>query len=279
MSRIIVLVLTVALAVPCAMLAADDKPAPADDPIAAELGKAKNDFQAAAARASEKMVAAFADQRKKLENNTRLKVEQQIEAIKQLDEERKDFEADNTDMPVSPAMKAATGDYQGAIKAAREKCERAFDRAANEYRKPPRKDLTSAGAVLEEKKSFFKAFDHSGPTLADLLTKDSQWEGRKSIPSKTPDNADVPFEMKVTERTGNKFKGVVTAGGKRPWNVDGEVWGNHLSFTSEQGEGVQFSYKGKLKGRTIELTFQFQRVAVGGQEVTGTATLSPHKGK
>ncbi|MBX9579562.1 MAG: hypothetical protein K2X87_04570 [Gemmataceae bacterium] len=67
-----------------------DKPKPGvDDPVAAELTKAKEDYQAAVMAAGEKLVAAFADQQKKLEDNTKLKVAEQIKLVEQIQEERK----------------------------------------------------------------------------------------------------------------------------------------------------------------------------------------------
>ena len=77
----------------------EDKPKDADDPVAAELTKAKEEYLSAAGKAGEKLLAAFAEQKKKLEENTKLKVDQQIKQIEQIEEERKAFEADPSKLP------------------------------------------------------------------------------------------------------------------------------------------------------------------------------------
>jgi hypothetical protein len=135
-------------------LRADDKPKEADDLIASALTKAKEDFQEAVKGAGEKLLTAFTDQQKKLEENTKLKVAEQIKLVEQLQEERKAFEADPSKLPKSPGMKVAVSDYQMKTDAAKKKCEAAFDKAAEGYR--GKKDLASAKAVLTEKEQFFK---------------------------------------------------------------------------------------------------------------------------
>ncbi len=133
---------------------ADDKRNPVDDPVAAELTKAKEVYQAAVKLASEKLVAAFADEQKKLEENTRLKVAEQIKLVEQIQAERKAFEADTTKLPKSAGMKVAVSDYKTKTTAAKMKCETAFDKAAESYRNM--KDLVTAKAVLAGKAEFFK---------------------------------------------------------------------------------------------------------------------------
>lgn len=134
----------------------------ADDPIVAELTKAKQDYQAAIEAANKKLLAAFADQQKKLEDSKSLKVELQIKLVEQIQEERKAFETDAANLPKSMNMKVAVSDYKTALATARKKCESAFDKAAAAYR--DKKDLAGAKVVLGEKDSFSRAMRSTRPT-------------------------------------------------------------------------------------------------------------------
>ena len=138
-----------------AVAGADDKPKPAEDPIAAELNKAKQKYQSSTQKAGEKLLDALADQQKKVEGNAVLKVDQQVRLLEQLRIDRKAFEIDPSNLPKSAgaALKKAVGDYQTSSSGARKSCEVAFDKAAEAHR--ARKDFAAAKAVLDEKKMHF----------------------------------------------------------------------------------------------------------------------------
>lgn len=136
---------------------ADDTSKLADDPIAAELMKAKKDYQIAVKTANEKLMAAFADQQKKLEDNTELKVAELLKLVEEIQKEKKAFEVDPTSLPKSPRMKVAVSEYQTQIADAKKKCAAAFEKAAEGYRR--KRDLATAKAVLAEKDNFFIALD------------------------------------------------------------------------------------------------------------------------
>jgi len=176
----------------CLSAAADDRPKPApkaedkakakaaaDDPIAAALETAKEDYQSAVEKAGEKLVADFTDRQKKLEDDTKLKVDQVIKMVEQVQEEKKAFELDPAKLPKSAGMYVAASDYQIKTAAARKKCEAAFDKAAEAYR--GKRDLVIAKAVLAEKKQFFAApavdsrtvWVHSGGSF--IRHKDGTW--------------------------------------------------------------------------------------------------------
>jgi len=148
---------------------AQDKPgAKADDPIAAELRKAKVEFQATLDKTNEKLLAAFADEEKKLTNNSKLKIDEKVKRLDQLQEEKKAFETDGK-LPKSPGLKVALSDYQTKVNAAKLKCEKAFDTAAEKYGK---KDLTAAKAVLAEKANFLQGVGEPKDTR-------TVWVGKK----------------------------------------------------------------------------------------------------
>ena len=141
---------------------ADDKPKPAleakvaaDDDIAAALKTAKEDYKSAVEKAGEKLLADFTDRQKKLADDTKLKVDQVIKLVEQVQVEKKAFELDPAKLPKSAGMNVAASDYQTKTAAARKKCEAAFDEAAEAYR--GKRDLVIAKAVLAEKKQFFAA--------------------------------------------------------------------------------------------------------------------------
>lgn len=117
-----------------------------------ELTKALKDYDSVNARAADKLLERFAVEKKKLEGNTRLKVEEQIEAISRLDEQRKAFENDHSRLPASPWMAEAVAEYENALDLARVRCEKVFDNVAERFRR--RKDLASASNVIREKKRF-----------------------------------------------------------------------------------------------------------------------------
>ena len=130
-----------------------DAPKPdANDLITAELKRAKEEFQSGAEKANEKLLTAFSVEQKKLEQNTKLKVDQQIKLIEQLSEEQKAFEADTTRLPASSVMKLALNEYLTKTAAAKKKCEEAFSKAAENFRS--KKDFAAAKSVLTELEAF-----------------------------------------------------------------------------------------------------------------------------
>jgi hypothetical protein len=148
---------------------AQDKPAgKSDDPIAAELSKAKAEFLSVHERAKDKLLAAFAEEEKKLTNNSKLKIDEKVKRLDQLQDEKKAFEDDGK-LPKSPGLKVAVSDYQTKVTAAKLKCEKAFDHAAERYGK---KDLAAAKAVLAEKANFLSGVTEPKDTR-------TRWVGKK----------------------------------------------------------------------------------------------------
>lgn len=160
------------------VFAQDDPKSDANDLISAELKRAKEEFQSGAEKANEKLLTAFSLEQKKLEQNTKLKVDQQIKLIEQLSEELKAFEADTTRLPTSSVMKSALNEYLTKTTVVKKKCEEAFSKTAENYRS--KKDFAAAKSVLAE----LEAFKANSLSLALATTNDPPSKlivGRESL--------------------------------------------------------------------------------------------------
>lgn len=135
-------------------LAAQEKPKPPApaDPIAADLDKAKADFQAAAEKAKAALVEAFGREEKKATDSPRLKPDERIKLIESLQAQKAAFE-DRGTLPTAAAMATPLRAYRTALAAARKACEKAFDAAADGYVR--KKELGAAKDVLAEKARHF----------------------------------------------------------------------------------------------------------------------------
>jgi hypothetical protein len=149
---------------------AQDKPKTdkGDDPIAAELTKAKKEYEKVVDKAKEELLVAMAQEEMRFKENSNLGAEDRVKRVEQLQEEKKAFEAEGK-LPKSPGLRVAVGDYRGKVGAAQRKCEKAFDVAASEYLK---NDLAAAKAILSEKAEFFLPGKRSAP--ASAKTKDDR---------------------------------------------------------------------------------------------------------
>lgn len=151
---------------------------PAEDPIADELSKARESYRTSAEKAGDVLVNAIDKEIKRLEANTRLKVDEQIKLIEELQGEQKAFQATKI-LPSSPILRGAVGQYWVATTAAQARCERAFDTAAEKYR--GKKDLAAAKAVLEAKHEFVlevSLFSFDGVWVS---THSNRWSGRRTV--------------------------------------------------------------------------------------------------
>jgi hypothetical protein len=133
----------------CVARAGDEKPV---DRIARELAVAKEEYVIAVNKAGEKLIAAFTEQQRKLEENKNLKIAEVIKLVDRLQAERDAFLADNSKLPRIASMKVAVSEYQLSVAAAKKTCAAAFDKAAEEYRK--NRDLAMAKMLLAEKDKF-----------------------------------------------------------------------------------------------------------------------------
>jgi FKBP-type peptidyl-prolyl cis-trans isomerase len=122
------------------------------DSIAGSLKKAQQDYLESLDKARSALLDEFDKQIKKLETDAKLEAKRRSELIDVLKEERKAFESTKAILPQSQKMRLAASDYRKAVNAAKAKCARAFDKAADSYRR--KRDFASADATFEEKQVF-----------------------------------------------------------------------------------------------------------------------------
>jgi len=209
----------------CVAGAGDEQPV---DPIAKELAVAKEEYVNALDRAKEKLIAAFAEQQKKLEENKNLKVAEVIKLVEQLQAERDAFLADSSKLPRIAIMKVAVSEYESSVAAATKKCAAAFDKAAEEYRK--RRDLAKAKMVLAEKDEFLS------------------W-GQNFVPSDVRNNLPGKWQIRLVGRTKNgswidyqdiwefdELGGVVSKKAKisGTWTYDHKAKGIHILWNNPE---------------------------------------------
>ena len=146
------------------LTAAQDLPKPANvgEAVPAELALAKAAYHQELEKAAEALLKEFGAEEKRTLESVKLKIDDKIKRSEQLADEKKAFEADGK-LPKSPGLKVATGDYVAKVTAARTRCERAFDKVAEQV---GRTDLTVAKAVLAEKVEFFKPAPPAGQVAA-----------------------------------------------------------------------------------------------------------------
>jgi hypothetical protein len=137
----------------------------AKDRIAAALEAAKTGYITAVKVANDKLLAAFDKQRTELEADGEINPTERVRLLDQLATEKKAFEENAEKHPTSYKMASAASSYRAAISAAKRECERAFDRAANEYLAQG-KNVATAKAVLADKDWFLQqgARRAEGPT-------------------------------------------------------------------------------------------------------------------
>jgi hypothetical protein len=148
---------------------AQDKPKVGDgnDPIAAELSKAKLEYEAAVEKAKDVLRISFAQYEKRITENTKLTAEERVKLLDSFQEQKKAFESEDK-LPKLSGIRTAASDYRTTVASAKRKCENAFDVAAEKYLK---KDLAAAKAVLDEKKEFFQS---GNPTPARTQANDDR---------------------------------------------------------------------------------------------------------
>ena len=125
------------------------------DPISETLKAAKTAYEKEIAEASELLVESIDARISHVENNSRLSVKSQLESLKELKAERDAFLKDPDKLPSERSLLSSTKKYKRQLRYARTAMEKAFNRAADDYRKPPVKDFEAAARVLEEQKTFF----------------------------------------------------------------------------------------------------------------------------
>jgi hypothetical protein len=126
-------------------------PAAADDPIAAELSKAREEYSGATGKNREALLAAFDKEIKAAETSKR-KVEDIVKITERLQADRDAFKANPWVLSQYSLMKDEVTTYRTKQTAARARLEKAFEAAIEKYQK--NKDIESAKATLKRKQEW-----------------------------------------------------------------------------------------------------------------------------
>jgi hypothetical protein len=137
-----------------AFSSAQEKPAAKDGKaqIAADLDKAKKAYTETVQNAKDALLSAFEPQEKVITDNKKLKIEERLQQVETLREEKTAFKADGA-LPKSTVMKSALSEYKTQLAIAHRICERAFDSASQ---KLITTDIDAAKALADEKTVFLK---------------------------------------------------------------------------------------------------------------------------
>jgi hypothetical protein len=225
----------------CVAGAGDEQPV---DRVAKELAVAKEEYVNALNRAREKLIAAFAEQQKKLEENKNLKVAEVIKLVDRLQAERKAFLADSSKLPRIAIMKVAVSEYESSVATAKKTCAAAFDKAAEEYRK--NRDLAMAKMVLAEKDKFLSWGQNFVP--GDVLDNlPGKW--RVSFFGRTKDSSMINYQATWEF---DKFGGVRSEEAKAngTWTYDPIAQGVVISWDNTEKSQEFFPVPLKTDGLT-----------------------------
>lgn len=254
------------LTVVCVFAAAVASARAADDPTKDKLDKAKTAYDEQTEKSRAALIKRLQDREEAARKEGNKKLVDQVKAEREAFESRGEL----------PKTVPTTG-YVRESKQARIALEAAYAAAIKEYTKAKKDD---EAAVVEKELAAFKE-DGEAPAvpLAQLLVKDSVWEGRKwNAPGKEhPLGQEVSFLLKVTDRDDKRFKGHVVIKDGRPVSIEGTVEGDRVAFATEKKGKWQQNFEGRLRGRT--LTLVFAGTGNGGEDVKGRAALAPAKGK
>ena len=231
------------------LTAAQDAPKPAavGEAVAAELKHAKEAYSKELEKAGEALLKEFGAEEKRTLDSTKLKIDDKIKRSEQLADEKKAFEADGK-LPKSLGLKVATGEYVAKVAAARTRCEKAFDKAAEQAGKT---DLLAAKAVLAEKVEFFKPAPPAGqagvkPVAGGVNPLVGTWQ-RKSLNGTTHKHVTpTQFMIVYFDPTGRV---ILTHGGQYA------LKGDTIQESIDYGFGSGWD---SLKHKTVTHTYTLQ---------------------
>jgi ribosome maturation factor RimP len=244
----------------CSWLASSVLQANAADPVRVRLDNAKDTYLDEIESQRKTLIEALDRKEESARNVGNKKLVDQVKA------ERSAFLDDGTLPKAVP-----TTTYTKSTKQAKDKVEAAFVAAVKDYL-IAKKD-SEADAVEQEKKDFLANPGRRG-SLDQLLAKNSTWTGKKhNDPSpKVPRGATFEVSLRITSRSGNRFQGLLKLGENNTVSVEGKLDANSLEFTSEKKGTFHHDFKGRLKDKTLELTFD--GTSNYGDKVKGTASLT-----
>lgn len=237
----------------------------AADPVRVRLDNAKASYVEEIESQRKALVDALDRKEESARNAGNKKLVDQVKA------EREAFLDDGTRPKAVP-----TTTYTKSMSQAKVKVEAAFVAAVKEY-VMTKKDA-EADAIEQEKKDFL-ANPRKTSDLDRLLVKNSIWTGPKhnEPTARVPKGATFDVSLRITNRAGKRFQGSLKLGENNTVSVEGQVDGDTIEFSSEKKRAFEHSFKGKLKEKTLDLTFD--GTANYGDKVKGTARLTLSESK
>jgi hypothetical protein len=229
----------------------------ADDPIKAELDKARAQYTPGLDAAKAKLVGAMDAKLKEVAGNGDLDKAKEVKSQKEL------FEKDGT-IPKTPLLNDARRGYESEVRAAREALHKAIEKAKSEYTKALK--LNEAEALAAELKALADGKGGADTTSEELNAKfatASVWKGTAKE-KKGNKEGTTDYVVTVSKREGPAFEGMLeTFDGKYICKIEGAVVKDQVNFKITKIE------KPKDAGRTN----------LNGLEFNGRITLDPKSKK
>ncbi|QJW96996.1 hypothetical protein [Frigoriglobus tundricola] len=196
----------------------------ADDPIMAELDKARTKHTVSCDAAKTKLVTAMDAKLKEVAGKGDLDGATQIKAQKD------QFEKDST-LPKAPQLTRAVMDYESEVRGAREALRKAIEKAKDGYTKALK--LDEAQALATELKALGTDAKGGVDTSDDLNTKFAEGSVWKGIVKEKRGASDLTVDIvvTVTKREGPAFEGTYQgAEGKFIYEIEGAIMKDKVNF-------------------------------------------------
>jgi hypothetical protein len=214
----------------------------ADDPIKAELDKARAQYTAGLDAAKAKLVGAMDAKLKEVAGNGDLDKAKEVKSQKEL------FEKDGT-IPKTSLLADARRGYESEARVAREALYKAIEKAKSEYTKALK--LNEAEALAAELKALANANGVADNTSEDLNAKfatASVWKG--TVKEKKGNNElTTDVVVTVSKREGPAFEGTYEVfDGKFIYRIEGSVVKDQVSFKFTKIEKPKDTGRNNLTG-------------------------------
>lgn len=209
----------------------------ADEPEIA-LQTAIQNYDTIQRNSQEKLLADFDDAKQRILNQKSISAEKAAVLLKQLDEDREVFSNDSTILPSAAQMATSVSRYLRSVEPARERCLRAFDAAADAYRKA--NAIENLNAVIAAKHDFrvkTEIFDFSG---AWACSHSNGWTGTRTIGGLY--GKSETGELLRWKRQGDKITVFWQNGGKEVLTIDLD---NHNILLGAKANGVTIKWRRK----------------------------------
>jgi hypothetical protein len=232
----------------------------ADDPILARLDRARQAYDASEEAFRKAVISRLnAAEERAVKAGKKADVDQAVA-------DRKAFEATGA---LPKTLKV--NDLQVQRTQARLELQTAFTRAISELTKNRR---SAEADAVEREAAAFKA-----KIAGDLIKPGTVWRGDKRYIKGGPAGAH-PFELRVTERVGDGFKGIIVED-TMSHDIEGTVSGEKVQWTNTRVRAGVYPgqpQSGTLEGEVMKLHFA-RRDGFGGVAVEAQATIKLLKKK